>query len=45
MVNNITAERLLAGKIDADEQFTLIDVRPEDSFEGLARARRGERVV
>jgi len=32
MVNNITAERL-AGKIDADEQFTLIDVRPEDSFE------------
>jgi len=29
---NITAERL-AGKIDADEQFTLIDVRPEDSFE------------
>ncbi|WP_435093269.1 MBL fold metallo-hydrolase [Halorubrum sp. N11] len=31
MVNNITAERL-AGKIDADEQFALIDVRPEESF-------------
>ena len=32
MVKNITPERL-AGRIDADEQFTLIDVRPEDSFE------------
>ena len=32
MVKNITAERL-ADKIDADEQFTLIDVRPEDSYE------------
>ncbi|USZ70100.1 MBL fold metallo-hydrolase (plasmid) [Halorussus salilacus] len=32
MVKNITAEQL-ADKIDADEQFTLIDVRPEDSFE------------
>jgi glyoxylase-like metal-dependent hydrolase (beta-lactamase superfamily II)/rhodanese-related sulfurtransferase len=32
MVKNITAERL-ADKIDADEQFTLIDTRPEDSFE------------
>ncbi|AQL44794.1 rhodanese (plasmid) [Halorientalis sp. IM1011] len=32
MVNNITADQL-ADKIDADEQFTLIDVRPEDSFE------------
>jgi len=44
MVNNITAERL-AGKIDADEQFTLIDVRPGRQLRGLARARRGERVV
>ncbi|MBX0298280.1 MBL fold metallo-hydrolase [Haloarcula nitratireducens] len=32
MVTNITAEQL-ADKIDADEQFTLIDTRPEDSFE------------
>ncbi|SDF67665.1 Glyoxylase, beta-lactamase superfamily II [Halorubrum xinjiangense] len=32
MVNNITAERL-AEEIGADEQFTLIDVRPEESFE------------
>jgi len=32
MVKNITAEQL-AEKIDADEQFTLIDTRPEDSFE------------
>jgi len=32
MVKNITAEQL-ADKIDADEQFTLIDTRPEDSFE------------
>ncbi|WP_435345775.1 MBL fold metallo-hydrolase [Haloarchaeobius sp. HRN-SO-5] len=32
MVKNITVEQL-AEKIDADEQFTLIDVRPEDSFE------------
>ncbi|NIB98924.1 MBL fold metallo-hydrolase [Halobacterium sp. R2-5] len=32
MVTNITAEQL-AERIDADEQFTLIDVRPEDSFE------------
>ena len=32
MVKNITADRL-ADEIDADEQFTLIDTRPEDSFE------------
>ncbi|GAB7009100.1 MBL fold metallo-hydrolase [Halorubrum trueperi] len=32
MVKNITAEQL-ADRIDADEQFTLIDTRPEDSFE------------
>ncbi|MDF9748160.1 MBL fold metallo-hydrolase [Natrinema salsiterrestre] len=32
MVKNITAEQL-ADKIDADERFTLIDTRPEDSFE------------
>jgi len=32
MVKNITAEQL-ADKIDAGEQFTLIDTRPEDSFE------------
>ncbi|WP_158059480.1 MBL fold metallo-hydrolase [Halorussus halophilus] len=32
MVKNITAAKL-ADKIDADEQFTLIDTRPEDSFE------------
>jgi len=32
MVKNITADKL-ADMIDADEQFTLIDVRPEDSFE------------
>ena len=32
MVKTITAEQL-ADKIDADEQFTLIDTRPEDSFE------------
>ncbi|WP_225336062.1 MBL fold metallo-hydrolase [Halomicrobium urmianum] len=32
MVENITAEQL-ADRIDADEQFTLIDTRPEDSFE------------
>jgi glyoxylase-like metal-dependent hydrolase (beta-lactamase superfamily II)/rhodanese-related sulfurtransferase len=32
MVKNITAEQL-ADKIDADERFTLIDVRPEESFE------------
>ncbi|WP_458189097.1 MBL fold metallo-hydrolase [Haladaptatus sp. NG-WS-4] len=32
MVKNITAEQL-ADKIDADEQFTLIDTRPEESFE------------
>ena len=32
MVKNITAEQL-ADKIDSDEQFTLVDVRPEDSYE------------
>ncbi|WP_232700684.1 MBL fold metallo-hydrolase [Halobacterium wangiae] len=32
MVKTITAAQL-AEKIDADEQFTLIDTRPEDSFE------------
>ncbi|MDG5777138.1 rhodanese-like domain-containing protein [Haloarculaceae archaeon H-GB2-1] len=32
MVKDITAEQL-ADKIDADEQFTLIDTRHEDSFE------------
>jgi len=32
MVKNITAEQL-ADKMDADEQFTLIDTRPEDSYE------------
>ncbi|MFW5938547.1 MAG: rhodanese-like domain-containing protein, partial [Halanaeroarchaeum sp.] len=32
VVKTITAERL-ADKIDADEQFTLIDTRPSDSFE------------
>ncbi|WP_132061223.1 MBL fold metallo-hydrolase [Halorussus amylolyticus] len=32
MVKNITAEQL-ANKIDSDEQFTLVDVRPEDSYE------------
>ncbi|AEN07162.1 MBL fold metallo-hydrolase [Halolamina sp.] len=32
MVKNITAAQL-ADKIDTDEQFTLIDTRPEDSFE------------
>jgi glyoxylase-like metal-dependent hydrolase (beta-lactamase superfamily II)/rhodanese-related sulfurtransferase len=32
MVKNITAEQL-ADEIDADEQFMLIDTRPEDSFE------------
>ena len=32
MVKTITAEQL-ADKIDADEQFTLIDTRPEDSYE------------
>ncbi|SFG95292.1 Glyoxylase, beta-lactamase superfamily II [Halopelagius inordinatus] len=32
MVKNITAEQL-ADRIDAGDQFTLIDVRPEDSFE------------
>jgi glyoxylase-like metal-dependent hydrolase (beta-lactamase superfamily II) len=32
MVKNITAEQL-AGKIDSGEQFTLVDTRPEDSFE------------
>jgi glyoxylase-like metal-dependent hydrolase (beta-lactamase superfamily II)/rhodanese-related sulfurtransferase len=32
MVENITAERL-AEKIDSGEQFTLVDTRPEDSFE------------
>mgnify|MGYP000330224365 CR=1 FL=1 len=32
MVENITADRL-ADRIDADEQFTLIDTRPGDSFE------------
>lgn len=32
MVKNITAEQL-ADEIDADEQLTLIDTRPEDSFE------------
>ncbi len=32
MVKNITAERL-AEKIDSGEQFTLVDTRPEDSFE------------
>ncbi|WP_458207904.1 MBL fold metallo-hydrolase [Haladaptatus sp. NG-SE-30] len=32
MVKNITAEQL-ADKIDADEEFTLIDTRPEDSYE------------
>jgi len=32
MIKNITAEQL-AEKVDADEQFTLIDTRPHDSFE------------
>jgi len=32
MVENITAEQL-AAKIDSDEQFTLVDVRPEDSYD------------
>jgi glyoxylase-like metal-dependent hydrolase (beta-lactamase superfamily II)/rhodanese-related sulfurtransferase len=32
MVKTITAEQL-ANKIDANEQFTLIDTRPEESFE------------
>ncbi len=32
MVKKITAQQL-ADKIDTDEQFTLIDTRPEDSFE------------
>jgi len=32
MVEKITAEQL-ADRIDADEQFTLIDTRPADSFE------------
>jgi len=32
MVKNITADRL-AEKLDADEQFVLIDTRPEDSYE------------
>src|SRR6056297_3749641 len=32
MVKTITADQL-ADKIDADEQFTLVDTRPEDSFE------------
>ncbi len=32
MVKTITPDRL-ADKIDADEQFTLIDTRPEDSYE------------
>jgi glyoxylase-like metal-dependent hydrolase (beta-lactamase superfamily II)/rhodanese-related sulfurtransferase len=32
MVKNITAEEL-AEQIDADEQFSLIDTRPEDSYE------------
>ncbi|MGQ3414444.1 MBL fold metallo-hydrolase [Natrinema sp. LN54] len=33
MVNQITPERL-AELIDADESFTLIDTRPEDSYKG-----------
>ena len=32
MVENITAEQL-ADRIDADEQFTLVDARPEDSYD------------
>jgi len=32
MVEKLTAERL-ADRIDADEQFTLVDTRPADSFE------------
>ena len=32
MIENITAEAL-AAKIDADEQFTLVDTRPEDSYD------------